>query len=207
MAGRTLGDLLRDETFFATAVRHVRGLREAALAIQQPQYRHDQLVEVFYGEPGTGKTERAYAFDPGLYSVEAPNSDGGALWFDGYDGQSTLLLDDFEGGMNPRFLLRLLDRYPLSVQVKGASVALKTNRIILTSNIPPDRWYAPGDRGVGVSFDAALMRRIHRITLCTSRTESTTERDVNPEAWERPGGPRHTPDVVPETPLDVPNSE
>lgn len=39
------------------------------------------------------------------------------------------------------FLLRMLDRYALSVEVKGGSVPLRATKFIFTSNTPPTEWY------------------------------------------------------------------
>ena len=44
-------------------------------------------------------------------------------WFDGYDGQDTAIFDDFRASGNRfSYILRLIDRYPMDVPVKGGFV-------------------------------------------------------------------------------------
>ena len=53
-----------------------------------------------YGPTGTGKTYAAInliANRRDYYIAECPSSRGSKLWFDGYEGQKTLVLDDFSG--------------------------------------------------------------------------------------------------------------
>lgn len=99
-------------------------------------------VRVYYGSTGTGKTRRAIEED----KVEWTH--GGDRWFDGYDQQERVLFDDFDGvksGITYRKLLQLLDRYPLQVPIKGGFVEWCPRVIVITTNIPPDRWYPDED--------------------------------------------------------------
>lgn len=78
-------------------------------------------------------------------------------WFDGYDNEDVALFDECgKGMMNINYLKRLLDIYPMSVPVKGGSVAWNPTTIILTSNIPLHLWY---DNYNHEDFEA-LTRRI-----------------------------------------------
>lgn len=105
-------------------------------------------VSCYWGKTGTGKTRRAFEENPGLYSWP------GGLWFDGYVGQSVLLLDEFDGSQIPfRELLRILDRYPLQVPVKGGYKHAQWKKVIITSNKEASQWYPFEDY-------APLQRRI-----------------------------------------------
>ncbi len=66
-----------------------------------------------------------------------------AVWFDGYDGQTHVLIDDFPGQecMGITLLLQLLDGYTLRVPVKCGFTSWKPTHIALTSNISPNIWY------------------------------------------------------------------
>lgn len=94
-----------------------------------------------------------------LYVPMPPNCEGGAQWFDGYEGQEAVLFDDYSGEMPWTLLLRLLDRYPLRVPTKGGSVTWAAKRIYLTSNVPYQAWH-PG------KLITALERRLHRVVYC-----------------------------------------
>lgn len=142
-------------------------------ALQKPPIRDDLEVAVFFGPPGSGKTYTAYKFDANLYSV--PINDGKSMWFDGYRGEQTLLIDDFNGQMKLVNLLRVLDKYPVQVPVKGSFVYLQCTSIVITSNYHPKDWYdwhAPVDR---TPSRAALKRRITMIKKFTTKEEQPTD--------------------------------
>lgn len=92
-------------------------------------------VAWFYGNTGTGKTHLAMdGLDPNnIFIVSAP-AKGGTLWFDGYCGQSRVVFDDFRPWWcRFDYLLRLLDKWPVRVQVKGGFVNFIPEEIIITT--------------------------------------------------------------------------
>ena len=114
-------------------------------------------VRVLWGRTGTGKTRAVYEFikDDELYV----HPEG--RWFDGYEGQSVVLFDDFTGAcFKIGYLLKLLDRYPMRVPVKGGFVQFKPKHVFFTSNIDPKKWY----ENANSEHVAALFRRIKVIT-------------------------------------------
>lgn len=96
-------------------------------------------VVVVYGDPGIGKTRYAYEHDPNLYNVAEPVNN--TIWFDGYIGQKTILLDDFYAWVKYHYLLQLLDGYPMMLPVKGSFVRKNWNAVFITSNNHPSLWY------------------------------------------------------------------
>lgn len=62
-------------------------------------------------------------------------------WWDGYSGQTVVVIDEFYGWLGYDFLLRLLDRYSFAVETKGGSVSFTSKLVIFTSNKPPSEWY------------------------------------------------------------------
>lgn len=113
-------------------------------------------VYIRWGEPGVGKTRWCYDNYSTVYKCPAPSSSG-TVWFDGYVGQSCILLDDWplvdckDDLYN--FLLDLCDRYPTLKPVKGDFVSVGSSSIVLTSNADPDTWF--GGKGL-----RALARRV-----------------------------------------------
>jgi len=104
-------------------------------------------VILLTGAPGTGKSRWAHETYPDLYSKPDGN------WFDGYTGQKTLLLDDFYGDLAYPQLLKVCDRYPLNLPVKGGFIYAQYDTVIITSNRAPQHWYPAHDV-------TALKRRI-----------------------------------------------
>lgn len=113
-------------------------------------------VRTYVGAPGAGKTSRAYCDDPQLYRLSPPSSTGGPVWWDGYRGQSTVLIDDFDGWIPYRTFLQITDVYPLTLPVKGSFVYANYSLIIITSNFPPDQWFVGND-------PTPVTRRIHEL--------------------------------------------
>lgn len=84
-------------------------------------------------------------------------------WFDGFDGQEAAVIDDFRGDFCTfHFLLRLLDRYPLKVAIKGGFMEWTPSRIFITSPHHPRDVYNKTDEEI-----KQLTRRITQITHFT----------------------------------------
>jgi len=97
----------------------------------------------FYGGTGTGKSRLALELAPDAYWK--PND----KWFDGYDpyAHDDVIIDDFRASFAPfSFVLRLFDRYPMSVEIKGGTTNFRARRIfVTTSKHPSETWLAPGE--------------------------------------------------------------
>lgn len=107
---------------------------------------------VLWGPPGSGKSKRAFEYSTSQYWLSKPNSNSGSLWFDGYQGEEVVIVDEFYGWLRKTDLQRILDRYPLTVQTKGSSTQFMSTLVIITSNSRPEDWYN--------EYPAALSRRI-----------------------------------------------
>lgn len=136
------------------AFKYQRGIsaaRAAVLPVRDPE--RAPVIEIYWGDSGTGKTRKAVSDHPDAYIVTRPREKG-ALWWDGYNGQKTVIVDEFYGWIQYDFILRLLDRYPLRVEVKGGTVNMSATHFIITSNQPWRDWYP------NVEDKSALERRI-----------------------------------------------
>lgn len=63
-------------------------------------------------------------------------------WWDGYEQQECVIVDDYRRDLCTfAELLRLFDRYPMRVECKGASVEFYSKVIIITTpKAPADTW-------------------------------------------------------------------
>lgn len=113
----------------------------------------ERIVHVYWGASGTGKSRRAWE----LGGPDAYPKDPNTKFWDGYQGQSIVIMDEFRGKIDISHLLRWFDRYPCRVEIKGSSVPLKATTIYVTSNLNPRDWYPELD----VDTYQALNRRIN----------------------------------------------
>ncbi len=101
-------------------------------------------VTLLIGATGLGKTRFVYdkyEEDEELYIAPLSN---GTMWYDTYDGHKYVLLDDFAGAASHMplvTLLRLVDRYPVLVPIKGSHTWFFPTHIYVTTNILPKDWY------------------------------------------------------------------
>jgi len=150
------------EEFPETFVKYHKGLTALKAVYDNKELgdkNRDMEVILLYGEAGTGKTREAQ--EEGrkrgrVYILPPPNN--GSTWWDGYEGQETVILDDFYGWLKPHDLFRYLDIYPLKLAIKGGTVAAQYTRVYITSNNNSDDWYKEGVR----YNKEALERRIHK---------------------------------------------
>lgn len=137
-------------------MRHkgIQALRSAVTDI--PNFRFVRVIW-HWGDTGMGKTRRAYTLAPDLY---VPLQGNNRLWFDNYDRQGTILLDELSHEtVKLEYLLRLLDGYSLQVDVKGGAAWARWDRVFITSNLPPECTYPDAP----IQQQRALSRRVHEI--------------------------------------------
>lgn len=117
----------------------------------------EKQVTVYWGCTGVGKSYRAWSeAGPGAYPKDPLSK-----WWDGYNGESSVIIDEFRGIIAIAHLLRWFDHYPVRVEIKGGSVPLRANRIFITSNLDPAVWYPDLD----AETYNALRRRIRVIHM------------------------------------------
>lgn len=109
-------------------------------------------VRVYYGKSGVGKSRRA-TYEAGANAYRKPRGE----WWDGYDGSSNVIIDDFYGWLAFDELLRCLDRYSHRVPIKGGFVNFAPKLVIITSNVEPREWYS-SEKISDMRFEALLRR-------------------------------------------------
>jgi len=99
------------------------------------------VVYWLHGSTGSGKTRFAFEYAD-ENDLELWVSSDNLKWFDGYDNQKAVLFDDFRAShCSFAFLLRLLDRYPMRVPIKGGFVFWNPSIIFITSPYKPKYVY------------------------------------------------------------------
>ena len=94
-------------------------------------------VHWYYGETETFKSKTAHEENPHAFWSTKDNQ-----WWDGYDAHKTVIIDDMRGDFCKfHELLRLLDRYPLKVAIKGGFRSFLAQKLIITSSKSPTEMY------------------------------------------------------------------
>lgn len=122
---------MREVVRQATSMQSVR-LAETFLRYHERKRTWQPAVAWYYGPTGSGKTRDAFenTKDPFIWSV--------CKWWDGYDAHEHVIIDDFRKDFcSFHKLLRILDRYPETVETKGGSRQLLATKIIITAPHPP----------------------------------------------------------------------
>lgn len=141
----------------STFIKYHAGIR-AYQALTRSTPRISAVAPTVYwwfGPTGVGKSRKAFDHFGAVAYVKMNNQ-----WWDGYCGQTTVIMDDYRTNLCPfSELLRILDRYPHRVQMKGSSCELSaTCFVITTSSRPEVLWHGRTEEALN-----QLLRRITNI--------------------------------------------
>lgn len=140
-------------------IRHYSTLKRIRVDHLTPEFRDDIRVDVYWGDSGTGKSRRAW-HEALQESTDVYIKNPNTKWWDGYRGQTHVIIDEFTGRVDISYIQTWLDRYPALVEVKGSTVPLQAIRFWITSNVNPDIWYPD----LNPAQAAALRRRLSSVT-------------------------------------------
>lgn len=137
-------------------VRYHRGFRELLSGTFRAR-TEPPTVYWFWGPTGSGKSRAAHeSCDP-----DEQYWAFSAKWWDGYRQEPTVVIDDLRSDNWPfQYLLRLLDRYPMTVETKGGTVKFNSPTIYITAPGPPDFMYQEKH---GTDCVSQLTRRITEV--------------------------------------------
>lgn len=109
-------------------------------------------VILLWGKSGSGKTREA--IEAGATMLEIIGD-----FINGYDGEDIVVFDDIEPWTFKRYqFLKLFDRYPYKINIKGGTRNWKPKKVYLTTNNKPDE----------ILTDKAMRRRVTEIrNICT----------------------------------------
>lgn len=134
--GKKLKDVIMNECVNYQGIRIAEKLYQYNSTPRDPA--NPPEIRWYYGETGTGKTKSVYD----EFKTENIYSSFSYRWFDGYAQEKVLLIDDFRRDYcKYHMLLKLLDRYPHQVQIKGGTIHINSPIIIITSPYHPKRTY------------------------------------------------------------------
>jgi len=150
-------------------VQHYRTLKQ----IQKDHLRPsmcEKEVTVYWGPTGVGKSHMAWE----KAGIDAYPKDPRTKFWDGYQGQDAVVIDEFRGDIDISHMLRWLDKYPVIVEQKFGATSFKARKVYITSNLDPRNWYPGLDEGTR----DALLRRMN-IVYVPFRMHDTNNDDVS----------------------------
>lgn len=155
-SGASVGSLWDGEDTFPAMVRYSKAFTEYQR--RKPNPRASVDVTLVVGKAGVGKStfvNTYYPRGPTRYDKE------GGHWWDDYDGQQIVFLDEFVGQIPYVEWLKLCDGTVDSFrgQVKGSHVNIAPTTVIMCSNYHPETWWSKCDH----VFRPAIYRRFSRV--------------------------------------------
>ena len=137
-----------------SVILYGRGIGQL-IGLQHKPRSGPTLVYWYYGPTGTGKTRAASDACVNPYWKSASHK-----WWDGYEAHEDVIIDDYRTNFcSFNELLRLLDRYPMQVEIKGGSREFCPKRIYITTpKNPTDTWNLRSEEDLG-----QLSRRITEV--------------------------------------------
>lgn len=138
---------------------HAQALKAAATA---PRSRDANITcYVIIGATGVGKTKYVYDWcennNKGMpYAKSITNK-----WWDGYAYEPVVLFDDMSDDTTIPITeyLRIIDRYPHRVEIKGGHTQVTSTYFFFTSNTHPRDWFPKASE----NHLAAFMRRVTKL--------------------------------------------
>lgn len=144
-------------------LKHHSALEKAAKLEATARVPNERDVTVWWihGDAGSGKSRFAANYDTPENTCIISDSAGG--WLDGYTGQRTLVIDDFEGLMPYQQVKRMLDIYRYQAPVKGDHVPAEWTTVFITSNEHPNTYYTQDRWSNDPATPSPLQRRITEV--------------------------------------------
>jgi len=136
--GKDMASIANDHP--SSFIRYSRGFEKLA-ALIGPKRKVDWEMEVivYWGTSGSGKTTKAKLDYPDAY-LWMPQR-GQTIWWDGYNNEDTIIIDEFASNFQYHYALRILSEPGVRVETKGGTICLYAKKIVITSMEPPTKWW------------------------------------------------------------------
>lgn len=122
------------DNYFGQFIRYHSGFMKYKQLVDKKnrsQFRHVE-VTVITGSTGSGKTRQAMeSTDGDVFKITAD----GLTWWDGYEGEDTILIDEYSNQVGITMLLNILDGYILRLPIKGAFTYANWTKVFITTNL------------------------------------------------------------------------
>lgn len=163
-------------TQFLMYNQHIQKIREVATKEKYKEIWRDLTVIYIWGETGTGKSK--YVRDKyGNKNIYAVNSYGSGA-FDSYTNEDVLVLEEFRNDFTIKFMLQLLDGYPLRLPARYYDKIACYTKVFILSNIPFEDQYKQAQIWEPASYQALERRITCQIGFSSDITENIKTMDL-----------------------------
>lgn len=130
-----LTELVENGTISMFQYNLIRNAKEQYLMDKKelPDIMESRQCFWIYGDPGIGKTYYVREKFPGCF-VKPQNK-----WWDGYQGQDVVILDDFDCTVIGHNLKIWSDKYSFNAEIKGSTIKPVYTKLFVTSNYLPEQ--------------------------------------------------------------------
>ncbi len=165
-------------------IRYSTGIRRGRELMTKKRTEITQIIWI-WGPSGSGKSTYARKLaqhgDRSVFFKHPTNK-----WFDGYNQEDVVVIDDYKGALYPALLFNLGgNKHPLQVEVKGGSTQFASKEIIITSVRHPRYIYGEDTR----AWQDGLQRRVSGYTLWINEDHEVFKTDWIPAYKEDPEAP------------------
>ncbi len=131
--GKTLDDIAQNH--FSDFIRYKSGLQAYKKMCDKRNTKGFRKINVEFvcGPTGTNKTRSAVEKNPNHFKITGKN----LKWFDGYEQEKVLIIDEYNNDIGITELLNILDGYQLRLEIKGSFTYANWTKVIITTNL---RW-------------------------------------------------------------------
>lgn len=127
--GNKIKDIM--DNHFETYCKYRNGIIDYKKECDKERAKEERKVEVIIlsGTTGTGKTMAA--MKEATYKIDACTLN----WWDGYEGDKCICIDDYDNDVNITRMLTLLDRYTVRLPIKGGFTYAMWDKVYITTNL------------------------------------------------------------------------
>lgn len=148
----------------------------------RPRDKYPNLLYI-YSKTGKGKSAnvRQACREAG---IDVYTKTSGLKWFQGYEHEHVIILDEFAGGFPLCQFLQICDDSMVSIEVKGSSVEITSPFIIILTNTKPEDQYMSVKEKNENSWQAYLRRVLVDGTYIDLEEFEAAYREENPDEDE-----------------------
>jgi len=177
--GASVKTLCRDHT--SSMLKYFSNASKIAQILSEKSRKWKTELYIYTGRAGAGKSYQAREegrqylkdnnLDEEIYDMPVPSKNSPA-WFQGYEGQSVVIINDFYGTIDINMMKNMADEHQMLVPVKNGHAQFLARRIYITSNVGWKNWW--GSDILAANNHMEAMQR--RITVEKHFTDTYEER-------------------------------